>query len=183
MTIEQRLAERVIEAAAKLRLWGVELDDSRIRYISVQVDRSAVEEFDAALQAYLREKLVSGPMSFMDPEIARLTAERDEWKQKAEHKITERDALKVFFREGEQLEIKQLRADLAAARAALEGFIWAMGSTERHPLTYRVKRTRLPRLGTGEALQAVRGAKNFLRSSSDPQAAFFAKQLEAVFGE
>ena len=38
-------------AAREIRGWGVELDDARIGYITVQVGRVAVEEFDAALVA------------------------------------------------------------------------------------------------------------------------------------
>lgn len=49
-----RSMQAVVEAAAELRLWSVELDDSRMRYLAVQVDRNAMEEFDAALQAYRR---------------------------------------------------------------------------------------------------------------------------------
>lgn len=45
-------AEDVVAAARDLRAWGVEHDDPRLRYISVQVDRADIEAFDEALSRY-----------------------------------------------------------------------------------------------------------------------------------
>lgn len=43
----------LVEAARGVRAWGVEFDDERIGYITVQVGRADVEELDAALRPFL----------------------------------------------------------------------------------------------------------------------------------
>jgi len=53
---EQRLAEAQAEierlrvALRDLMCWGVTLDDSRLKYIEVQVDRAAIAAVEAALE-------------------------------------------------------------------------------------------------------------------------------------
>ena len=45
-------AERLAEALKDLMAWGVEFDDSRLGYLSVQVGREALEAACAALREY-----------------------------------------------------------------------------------------------------------------------------------
>ena len=45
----------VVVAVRELRKWGVEHEDARVSYVTVQVDRETVTELDAAL-AKLEEK-------------------------------------------------------------------------------------------------------------------------------
>ena len=47
-----RAGKEVVDAAKELRNYGVELDDVRLRYKSVQIDRKDEERFDTAIAAY-----------------------------------------------------------------------------------------------------------------------------------
>ena len=48
---ENAKLREVVAAVIELRKWGVQFDDDRLRYITVQVDRADVERLDAALEA------------------------------------------------------------------------------------------------------------------------------------
>jgi len=51
LTAENARLRAVVAAVIELRKWGVQFDDDRLRYITVQVDRADVERLDAALEA------------------------------------------------------------------------------------------------------------------------------------
>jgi hypothetical protein len=57
-TADERLAaaERVIEAASELSLWGIEHDDPRSSYFTAQIDRDAAGEFSRLLADYHARK-------------------------------------------------------------------------------------------------------------------------------
>lgn len=112
-----------------------------------------------------------------DTEIARLTAELNTAKRKlrdAEHQRAE--ALEAWI---------AIKADLAAARAALEFYAksWVQNKTAVDALS---------RLGTGESLQVVREAQKILRGDvsaaeyegeEDTAAKDVLTRLKAVYGE
>ena len=49
LTVEREVREKLVDAVKELRAWGIEFDDERLKYMSVQVDRFDIEEVDAAL--------------------------------------------------------------------------------------------------------------------------------------